>query len=201
MPDMTDSLLQEAILRKSLESQKVIATFFESHADHIVQLSSNMKERFLSGGRLFSIGNGGSACDAEHAAIEFMHPIFEKRRALQAISLTSSSALLTALANDIDFKKVFTKQLDMLALDVDILLAISTSGMSANIIDAVKFARGKGMLTVSFLGKDGGRLADLADYDFVVPSFSIHRIQEAHTLLLHVLWDCVHLSMGEDDLI
>ncbi len=201
MPDMTDISLQEAILRKSLESQQVIAKFFESNANQIAQLSSNMKERFLSGGRLFSIGNGGSACDADHAAVEFMHPIFEKRRALQAISLTSSSALLTALANDIDFKKVFTKQLEQLAQEVDILLAISTSGMSPNLVDAVKFAREKRMLTVSFLGKDGGRLADLADYNFVVPSFSIHRIQEAHTLLLHVLWDCVHLSMGEDDLL
>ncbi|MBX9666261.1 MAG: SIS domain-containing protein [Candidatus Obscuribacterales bacterium] len=201
MPDMIDILLQEAILRKSLESQQVIAKFFESNANQIAQLSSTMKERFLSGGRLFSIGNGGSACDAEHAAVEFMHPIFEKRRALQAISLTSSSALLTALANDIDFKKVFTKQLEQLATEVDMLLAISTSGMSPNLVDAVKFAREKRMLTVSFLGKDGGRMADLADYNFVVPSFSIHRIQEAHTLLLHVLWDCVHLSMGEDDLI
>ncbi|MGH7318346.1 MAG: D-sedoheptulose-7-phosphate isomerase, partial [Candidatus Rokuibacteriota bacterium] len=160
-----------------------------------------MAARFSSGGRLYVMGNGGSATDAQHISVEFFHPIVEKRKPLPAIALTADQALLTAISNDRDFAKIFADQLRVLARPGDIALAVSTSGKSPNLVQALETARELGLLTVAFTGKDGGRLPDLAEYCFVVPSFSIHRIQETHVTLYHIVWDLVHVALGEDDVI
>jgi D-sedoheptulose 7-phosphate isomerase len=160
-----------------------------------------MAERFSRGARLFVMGNGGSACDAQHVAVEFQHPIIEKRRALPAIALTTDTATLTAIGNDSDFSMVFADQLRLLGAPQDMALGISTSGQSANVARGLQAAREMGMLTLAFSGRDGGRVAALAEHSFVVPSFSIHRIQEAHTILLHLLWDQLHVALGEEDVL
>jgi D-sedoheptulose 7-phosphate isomerase len=134
-------------------------------------------------------------------AVEFCHPIVEKRRALPALALTTDSALLTAISNDRDFTKVFGDQLRTLARAGDMALALSTSGQSPNLVHGLEVARELGLLTIAFTGKDGGRLAALADHGLVVPSFSIHRIQETHVALYHVVWDLVHVALGEDDVL
>jgi D-sedoheptulose 7-phosphate isomerase len=199
-PDI-DRQIAESILRKVAESNRTSLEFFTDNSLLIGKLAGAMAERFQSGGRLFVMGNGGSACDAEHIAVEFMHPIFEKRKALPCVSLTTSNALLTAISNDTDFSRIFSLQLSQFAKPNDMVLAVSTSGMSANLVNGLKVAREIGALTIAFGGRDGGRLKDLADYSLVVASFSIHRIQESHTMLLHVLWDTIHLLAGEDDVI
>src|SRR5262249_23166669 len=158
----------------------------------IERLAAAMAERFAQGGRFFVMGNGGSSCDAEHFAVEFMHPIFEKRRPLPCLSLSAGSALLSAIANDVDFSRVYGAQLVNLARPEDMALAISTSGQSANLIYALQEAKKLGLMTIAFAGKDGGRLKDTADWSLVVPSYSIHRIQETHVMLLHILWDTIH---------
>jgi D-sedoheptulose 7-phosphate isomerase len=160
-----------------------------------------MAGRFQERGRLWAMGNGGSACDAQHVAVEFQHPIIEKRRALPAMALTTDGATITAIGNDRDFSLVFAEQLRLLAGPGDIALGISTSGQSASVIRGLQAARDMGMLTVGFSGRDGGRMTDVAEHCFVVPSFSIHRIQECHTILLHLLWDQVHVALGEDDVL
>jgi D-sedoheptulose 7-phosphate isomerase len=137
------------------------------------------------------MGNGGSACDALHIAVEFKHPIIEKRRALPAEALMTDVATLTAISNDLDFSRVFVNQLKLMG----------TSGKSPNLIYALDAAREKGMMTIAFSGKDGGRFPEVADYCFVVPSFSIHRIQEVHGTMVHILWDLIHLALGEEDVI
>ena len=147
------------------------------------------------------MGNGGSSCDALHVAVEFVHPIIEKRRAFPARALTCDTALLTAIGNDSDFSQIFAEQLKLFGKPGDIALGISTSGMSANVNYGLQAARELGMLTIAFSGKDGGRSKDVAEYCLTVPSFSIHRIQEVHTTLLHVLWDMVHVLLGEEDII
>src|SRR5262245_60509465 len=124
------------------------------------------------------MGNGGSACDAQHVAVEFLHPIVEKRRALPAHALTTDGAPLTAIGNDADFARVFVDQLEMLAAPGDAVLGISTSGASANVHRALARSRARGLLTIGFSGRDGGRLPDVCDHCFVVPSWSIHRVQE-----------------------
>jgi D-sedoheptulose 7-phosphate isomerase len=147
------------------------------------------------------MGNGGSSCDALHVAVEFVHPIIEKRRSFPARALTCDAALLTAIANDLDFSQTFAEQLKLFAQPGDIALGISTSGMSANVNYGLQMAREMGLVAVAFSGKDGGRSKDIAEYCLTVPSFSIHRIQEVHTTLLHVLWDMVHVILGEEDII
>ena len=193
--------MKEAILRKARESADVIEHFFRAEADRIEALARAMAAAFERGGRLYVLGNGGGATDAQHVAVEFAHPIVEKRRPLPALALTSDAALLTAIANDRDFAKVFGDQLRLLARRGDMALALSTSGQSPNLVHGLEVARELGVLTIAFLGKDGGRLATLADHGFVVPSFSIHRIQETHVALYHIVWDLVHISLGEDDVI
>lgn len=191
----------DAVLRKMQESTSTSSRFFEEQKEQIVLLAAKMASAFEKGSSLFTIGNGGSACDAEHVSVEFMHPIFEKRKPLPCYALTTQGALISAVANDIDFSATFSLQLKQLAKQDDMLLAISTSGMSSNLVRACEAARDLGLTTIAFTGKDGGRLAKLVDWSFNVPSYSIHRIQESHVMLLHILWDVIHLELGEDDVI
>lgn len=147
------------------------------------------------------MGNGGSACDAQHVAVEFQHPIIEKRKPFPALALTVDTAALTAIGNDSDFSRVFVEQLEMLARPEDVALGISTSGSSANVNRALKRAKEMGLLTIGFTGRDGGRMPEVCDYCFIVKSWSIHRVQETHTTLLHLFWDFVHVANGEDDVL
>jgi D-sedoheptulose 7-phosphate isomerase len=108
---------------------------------------------------------------------------------------------MTAISNDTDFTRVFVNQLKLHGQPDEMALAVSTSGKSPNLIYALEAAREKGMLTIAFSGKDGGRFPDIADYCFVVPSYSIHRIQEVHGIMTHILWDLIHISLGQEDVI
>jgi D-sedoheptulose 7-phosphate isomerase len=177
------------------------AKFFEANAGTLEEVCRRVAESLSAGHQLFAMGNGGSSCDALHVAVEFVHPIIEKRRAFPARALTSDTALLTAISNDADFSQTFAEQLKLFGKAGDVALGISTSGMSANVNYGLDAARQMGMLTIGFSGKDGGRTRDIAEYCLTVPSFSIHRIQEVHTTLLHVLWDMVHVMLGEEDII
>jgi D-sedoheptulose 7-phosphate isomerase len=193
--------VKAAIERKVRESHEVGARFFAENAERIEVCARALAERFGGGGRLFVMGNGGSACDAAHVAVEFVHPVVEKRRALPAVSLPSDIAAITAIGNDLDFASVFEQQLRVLARPGDVALGISTSGASANVVRALKYARAAGLMTIGFAGRDGGRMVDVCAHCFVVETWSIHRVQESHTILLHLLWDLVHVTMGEDDVL
>jgi D-sedoheptulose 7-phosphate isomerase len=175
--------------------------FFEANAGSLEEVCRKLAEALATGHKLFVMGNGGSSCDAMHVAVEFVHPIIEKRRAFPAFALTNDTVLLTAISNDSDFSQSFSEQIRLFAQKGDVALGISTSGMSTNVNYALQAARQMGMLTIGFAGKDGGRTKDIAEYCLTVPSFSIHRIQEVHTTLLHVLWDMVHVMLGEEDII
>src|SRR5579883_3470898 len=188
--------MKNTILRKARQSADLMLSFFSENAGALERCVREMAPRFARGGRLIAMGNGGSACDAQHIAVEFQHPIIEKRKPLPAIALSVDSAALTAIGNDKDFSFVFADQLDLLARPEDIALGISTSGASTNVNRALRRAREKGLLTVGFAGRDGGRMVELCDYCFVVKSWSIHRIQETHTALLHLMWDLLQVAMG-----
>jgi D-sedoheptulose 7-phosphate isomerase len=200
-PQISAQEWHDKIMRKCEESVKVKSKFFEHYAQQIGELSQTMAERFSQGRRLWVMGNGGSACDAQHVAVEFIHPIIEKRQALPALDLVSQIPVVTAISNDKDFARVFIDQIELWGEKNDMALAISTSGKSPNLIYALEAAREKGMLTIAFSGKDGGRMPEVSDYCFTVPSFSIHRIQESHVALLHILWDLTHVAMGAEDII
>lgn len=193
--------MRDAWLRKTRESARVAEALIERDGERLDACVSAMADRFNRGGRLLTMGNGGSACDALHMVVEFKHPIIEKRRALPALALAADMATLTAVGNDGDFSMVFVEQLRVLGRPEDIALGISTSGQSANVTRALTVAREMNMLTVALSGRDGGRLASIAEYCFVAPSFSIHRIQETHTLLVHLLWDELQVGLGADDVL
>jgi D-sedoheptulose 7-phosphate isomerase len=193
--------LPAAIVRKARESADVKTRFFAEEAPRIAECARRVAAAFDAGARLFAFGNGGSACDAQHVAVEFMHPIHEKRPALPAFALPLDAPLLTAIGNDEDYAAGFARQLRLLAREGDVALGLSTSGKSSSVNRAMQAARELGMLTVGFSGKDGGRLPELCDFCFIVGSFSTHRIQETHETLLHVLWDLVHVVRGQEDVI
>jgi D-sedoheptulose 7-phosphate isomerase len=201
MTAVDTSELRSKILRKCHESMATKEQFFTEQADRIAECCQAMAQAFDKGGRLFVMGNGGSSCDAAHVSVEFMHPIIEKRPPLPAVALTTDTAILTAVGNDQDFSLAFTQQLRMLGRAGDIALGISTSGKSANVNRALQAAREMGMLTVGFAGRDGGRMPEFSDYCFTVSSFTIHRIQETHETLLHILWDLIHVIRGQEDVI
>jgi D-sedoheptulose 7-phosphate isomerase len=192
---------REKILRKCGESVEMKQKFFAQYAEQIEAMSREMAARFKQGRKLLVMGNGGSLCDALHFSVEFTHPIIEKRAAFPVIPLMTDIATMTAIGNDLDYSQVFVNQLRVLGQAEDMALAVSTSGKSANLIYAMEAARERGMLTIAWLGKDGGRLSEMVDYSFIVPSYSIHRIQEVHATLVHVAWDLTHIALGEEDVI
>jgi D-sedoheptulose 7-phosphate isomerase len=169
------------------DSAAVKLRFVEEHAERIADLARRMAEILRSGGKLLFAGNGGSAADAQHLAAEFVNRFQRERRALAAIALTTDSSVLTSIGNDRDFAQLFSRQIEALGRPGDLLVAISTSGNSPNILSAVAAARQAGIVTVALTGGSGGRLAGAADHAFVVPSHETPRIQETHITLGHAL--------------
>ncbi|HEY7912135.1 MAG TPA: SIS domain-containing protein [Blastocatellia bacterium] len=200
--------LRFSLVEKTRESVEVKTRFFEQNKDVILEASLAMARSFHSGHKMLVCGNGGSATDAQHVAVEFMHPVTVGRKALPAICLSNDMAMVTAVANDVGFKDVFTRQIIALGTQGDILLAISTSGNSENLLNAFETARRMKLVTIAYAGDDGGKMAEmrasgLLDFCMTVPTSSIHRIQETHVTLYHIMWDLVHTflqqgSLGEE---
>jgi D-sedoheptulose 7-phosphate isomerase len=165
----------------------------------VVDAARALASIYRQGGRLFCIGNGGSSCDAAHIAVEFMHPVTTGRPALAATNLVADNAMLTAVGNDVGFRHVFVRQLIALARPGDALIAVSTSGNSENLVAACAQARSMGLLTIALSGGDGGALAHSADVDhcLTVGSDSIHRVQETHVAIYHIVWDLVHTLLAD----
>jgi D-sedoheptulose 7-phosphate isomerase len=176
--------------RLILESSVVIAsvTRDESTIAKIGQVIIRSLER---GGKLLTCGNGGSAADALHMAEELVGRYNKDRRSLPAIALTADSTLLTCIPNDWNFEYVFARQIEGLGRKGDVLVCFTTSGKSPNVIRAIKTARKRGIVTVALLGKGGGPTKGLADYEVIVESNSTARVQEAHTLILHLLLEMI----------
>lgn len=199
--DQPAETYRDKILRKCGESLEMKEKFFHQYAGQIEAMAKDMAARFQNGKKLLVMGNGGSLCDALHFGVEFTHPIIEKRPAFPAIPLMTDIATMTAISNDVDSSRVFVNQLRLLGAAGDMALVVSTSGKSPNLIYALEEARAKQMLTIAWAGKDGGRFPELADYCFIVPSYSIHRIQEVHATLVHIAWDLIHIALGAEDVI
>ena len=146
---------------------------------------------FAAGGRLFICGNGGSAADAQHLAAELTGRFEKERRGYPAVALSTDTSALTSIGNDYGFDHIFARQLEALAGRGDVLVAISTSGNSANIIKAVEQARAAGVRTIGLLGRDGGACAKLVDVPLVVAAPRTARIQEVHVFILHLLCEAL----------
>jgi D-sedoheptulose 7-phosphate isomerase len=153
----------------------------------IAEVAALLVERLSAGHKLMVFGNGGSAADAQHFVAELVGRFRAERKALAAIALTTNTSSLTSIGNDYGFDQVFARQLEALACPGDVVLAISTSGNSANVLRALEYARSAGLGTIGLTGKTGGRMRGLADHCLCVPSDSTARIQEAHILIIHIL--------------
>jgi D-sedoheptulose 7-phosphate isomerase len=169
----------------------------ERDGARLAECARQAAARFAAGGRLFAFGNGGSATDAQQLATLFLHPGGDARP-LPAFGLANDTSVVTALCNDIGVDVVFARQLAAFARAGDIAVGLSTSGNSANLLRAFDEASRRGMLTIGLAGYTGGKMAELdsIDYLFVVPSSSIHRIQEAQTTIYQVFWELTMSALG-----
>lgn len=178
----------EKIIDKILsDSLKVKETFVRENASNLVTLAKEIASAFINDRKLMLCGNGGSAADAQHLAAEFVNRFTFERPPLPAIALTTDTSVITSIGNDYTFDDIFSKQVRALGMEGDILLAISTSGNSANVLSAVKDARTLGLYTAGLIGSEGGKLVGMVDLALVVKSRLIPRVQEAHILAGHIL--------------
>jgi len=193
-----DVSLRRSIEEKARESRETNARFFAEQEGVLLDAAKALAAVYRRGGRMFTMGNGGSSCDASHVAVEFLHPITAGRPALAAINLTADIAMTSAVANDIGFEHVFVRQLIAHARAGDGLVGLSTSGNSTNLIAAFAKAKEMGLTTIGLSGGDGGQMAKLCDQCLIVPTTSVHRIQECHVAAYHILWDLVHTLLADD---
>jgi len=184
--------LPDLVLEWASESAFIKQKFFRDHAARVADCARAITTCLMSGGKILSFGNGGSASDALHIAVEFANPVIKERPPLPAMALNADVAILTSLANDFDYSEIFSRQVEVYARPDDVLVGLSTSGDSPNVVKALEVGKRLGLLTVALTGKGGGRCAVVADYAFAVPSHNILRIQECHLTLYHILWDMVH---------
>jgi len=177
----------------NLQSKQVLAA-------PIARAAQAMVDCLMHDGKILTCGNGGSAADAQHFAAELINRFEIERPGLPAVALTTDSSVLTSIANDYDFAQIFSKQVRALGMEGDVLVAISTSGNSANVVEAVNAAHERGMRVVALTGRDGGQLAAILnenDFNLCVPAKNTARVQEMHLLILHCLCDVIdHILLG-----
>ncbi len=169
------------------EIYRLLREFFEQTGTVLGKAADAIVKSLESGHKILVFGNGGSAAEAQHLAGELVNKFSKPRRALPAVALTTDTSTLTSIANDSSFDMVFSRQVEALGSEGDIALALSTSGTSANILEALRTARKKGLVTIALTGEGGGKLGPLADFLLDVPSRNTPRIQELHLIVLHLI--------------
>jgi len=183
--------MKESILKSLRDGITIKEKFFHENMDKILDVAKTIANCFNNGRRLFLFGNGGSATDASHIAAEFINRLGQDRPSLPAISLNTDMAVITSIANDYDFSEVFARQLKSLADTGDVVIAISTSGNSRNVLKAMDVSKKKKLISIAFTGEKGLKFASKATFSFIVPSENTQRIQEVHITLGHILCQMV----------
>jgi len=200
---MIHAMLEQRIQQQFFDSADLKYAAAEILAKPISDAVSAVVGCITGGGKVLACGNGGSAADAQHFAAEFVGRFERERPGLAALALTTDTSILTAVGNDYDFNSIFSKQVQALGSPGDVLLAISTSGNSANVLAAVDVAHAKEMTVIALTGRGGGKLRDQlteTDVHICVPHERTARIQEVHLLTLHCICDAVDLQiLGEQD--
>ena len=190
--------MKDKIFRAFEESIKVKEKFIdEKNIGKILEVSKIIANAFNDSKKLILFGNGGSSTDASHIAAEFINRFKRERPGLPAIALNTDMAVITSIANDYDFSEIFAKQLKAISNEGDIVIALSTSGNSPNILKAMDVARKKRLTTVAFTGSKGDKFASKATYAFIVPSDNTPRIQETHITIGHVICQMVEEILFE----
>ncbi len=190
----------EDVIEAFETSADVKNEFIRTHAERVVEVGQLLIRAFREGKKVMLFGNGGSATDASHIAAEFVGRYRRDRDPLPALALGTDMAALTSIANDYDFTDIFSRQVLAHGRKGDVVIAISTSGNSLNVIRGVEAAHDRGLVTVGWTGATGGKLTDLVDYCFRVPSSVTARIQECHITLGHVLCELIEERLfGDQD--
>lgn len=181
----------EKVRRIAADSIALKERFFADNAALLVEVGRRIAEHLRAGARVLAFGNGGSAADAQHLAGELVGRFLKQRQALPALALTTDSSVMTAIANDLGYEVVFRRQVEAHGRPGDVAVGITTSGRSPNVVEALRFARERGLLTIGMTGGGGGRLAGLVDYLIDVPHRETPRIQEVHGMVVHILCEII----------
>jgi len=188
--------VRSAVSQHLQEHLAVVSKLDTQLGDQIVDVARLIAKALASGNILYWCGNGGSASDSQHLAAEFIGRFRNNRRPLASVALTTDTSVITCVANDFGYDQIFVRQVEALCRKGDVLVAISTSGNSRNVVEAVKSATQLGVTTVGLLSATGGALRELVTYPLLVPSTSTARIQESHILIGHMLCDLVERELG-----
>ena len=186
-----------------LESIQVKTEAVDELAPVVANAAAAIANALLNDKKVLACGNGGSAADAQHFSAEMLNRFEMERPGLPAVALTTDSSTLTSIANDYQYAEIYSKQIRALGREGDVLLAISTSGESHNIVHAIDAAHDRNMIVIALTGREGGQIADLMnndDFEIRVPTWSTARIQEVHIMVIHSLCDLIDLQLlGQDD--
>ena len=185
------------IFAESLEAHVSAVKLLPAMSDQVTKASNAIIKAFKNKNKVLLCGNGGSAADSQHIAAEFVGRFKLERRGLPAIALSTDTSILTAIGNDYSVDRIFSRQVEALAQSGDIIIGLSTSGKSPNVLEAIKQARKYGCFSIGFLGGSGGALKGLVDIPLVVPANDTPRIQECHILLGHIICDIVERAFAE----
>ena len=189
----------QSVVVQALEAHlQVVREVSKSLASPVGEIGELLASVLSDGGTVYWCGNGGSAADSQHLSAELIGRFSTSRRPLRSVALTTDSSALTCIANDFDFESVFSRQVEALLGPRDVLVALSTSGESKNIVGALQMAKESGASTVALLGKGGGAAAEVADHLLIVGSDSTARIQETHLLIGHILCEIIERELGFD---
>lgn len=190
-------MMIKTMIENEFEShRRTIDTVISQLIPNIEEASKMMIKTLQNGNKILLCGNGGSASDAQHIAAELTGRYKSERKGLPGIALTTDTSALTAISNDYGYDKVFSRQTEALANDGDLLIGISTSGNSQNVIEALKVAKEMGCKTLGLSGRDGGKMNEVCDLNIVIPSDNTPRIQEMHILIGHTLCQAVDDSLS-----
>ena len=179
------------IRRLVADSVALKQRFFGGNASLLLEVGGRIAASLQAGGRVLAFGNGGSAADAQHLAAELVVRFMRDRIALAALALTTDPSIVTAIGNDLGFEAIFRRQVEAHGRPGDVAIGISTSGQSPNVVEALRVARERGLVTVGLTGRGGGKVAPLVDHLIDVPHHDTARIQEVHAMVVHVLCQIV----------
>ena len=192
-----EDTMRREIAERLEESAQIKKAMAVSNIGEIERMVNFIIMTYKAGGKVVLFGNGGSAADAQHIACELVGRFMLKRQAFPAIALTTDTSVLTAVANDCGYETVFSRQVEALVNEKDVVIGISTSGDSPNVLEAIKLAKTKGAKTIGLTGGNGGKLAAVADLVLIVPSDSTPRIQEAHITIGHIVCELVERELSD----
>lgn len=184
-------MIPEQAIRQALSAHRTAIEQLHEQLPLILEMGMRLRNCLLAGGKILLLGNGGSAADCQHIAAEIVGRYQRERRGLPAIALTTDTSILTAVGNDYGFERIFSRQVEALCTPADVVIGLSTSGNSPNVLAAIHTARQIGAFTMGLTGGSGGKLAQCCDLSLVVASNDTPRIQEAHILVGHLLCDLI----------